>query len=277
VESSPAVANGVVYVGSDDHNLYAFDATGNTNCSGSPKTCSPLWTAPTGGSVVSSPAVANGVVYVGSADNKLYAFDAAGNTNCSGSPTTCQPLWTATTVGPVFSSPAVANGVVYVGSNDTRLYAFDAAGVTNCSGSPTTCEPLFFAFTGAPVGVSSPAVANGVVYIGSEYHKLWAFGLEKIPPATSVVQPSNGATLSGTTTLVASASDDVTVSKVEFHLTGASYNDALIGVATPTRFGWIYNWNTASVPNDTYTLNSVATDLAGNVGRSANVTITVSN
>jgi outer membrane protein assembly factor BamB len=28
--SSPAVVNGVVYVGSADGNLYAFDATGNT-------------------------------------------------------------------------------------------------------------------------------------------------------------------------------------------------------------------------------------------------------
>ena len=94
VGGSPAVANGVVYVGSDDHKLYAFDAAGSTNCSGSPKTCAPLWTATTGDQVLSSPAVAYGVVYVGSNDHKLYAFDAAGSTNCSGSPKTCAPLWT---------------------------------------------------------------------------------------------------------------------------------------------------------------------------------------
>jgi hypothetical protein len=53
VTSSPALANGVVYVGSGypDHKLYAFDTAGNTNCSGSPKTCAPLWTATTGGVV----------------------------------------------------------------------------------------------------------------------------------------------------------------------------------------------------------------------------------
>ena len=46
----------------------------------------------------------------------------------------------------------------------------------------------------------------------------------------------------------------------------------------PPRFGWgFYNWNTASVPNGTYTLNSVATDPAGNVGRSPGVTITARN
>ena len=136
VESSPAVVKGVVYIGSFDGKLYAFDAAGNTNCSGTPKTCNPLWTATTGAVVESSPAVVNGVVYIGSADNKLYAFDAAGNTNCSGTPKTCNPLWTAKTGSAVISSPVVANGVVYIGSGDHTLYAFDAAGNTNCSGTP---------------------------------------------------------------------------------------------------------------------------------------------
>jgi outer membrane protein assembly factor BamB len=45
IDSSPAVTGGVVYVGSSDGNLYAFDAAGNMNCSGAPKTCAPLWTA----------------------------------------------------------------------------------------------------------------------------------------------------------------------------------------------------------------------------------------
>jgi hypothetical protein len=119
-------------------------------------------------------------------------------------------------------------------------------------------------------------VANGRVYVTSFNGVLYAFGPEKIPPTTSVVQPSNNVTVSGTTTLAASASDDVSVSKVEFHLTGGSYHDALIGTAV-RYYGWDYNWNTAAVPAGTYTLNSVATDPAGNVGRSTDVTITVKN
>jgi hypothetical protein len=64
VVSSPAVANGVVYVGSGDHNLYALDAsTGDL-----------LWSYTTGWAVYSSQAVADGVVYVGSDDDKVYAF-----------------------------------------------------------------------------------------------------------------------------------------------------------------------------------------------------------
>ena len=62
--SSLAVANGVVYVGSDDNNVYALNA----------KTSALLWSYPTGGYVFSSPAVANGVVYVGSLDWNVYAF-----------------------------------------------------------------------------------------------------------------------------------------------------------------------------------------------------------
>jgi outer membrane protein assembly factor BamB len=106
IESSPAVANGVVYVGSDDDKLYAYHAT----------TGALLWSATTGSYVTSSPAVANGVVYVGSDDDKLYAYHA----------TTGALLWSATTGSAIFSSPAVANGVVYVGSFDDNLYAYNA-------------------------------------------------------------------------------------------------------------------------------------------------------
>ncbi len=163
--SSPAVANGVVYVGSEDGKLYAF-AVGCARGGGS---CPPLWTGTTGGAIFASPAVSNGVVYIGSADGKLYAFDAAGLIGCSGSPKTCSPLWTSVATGGVISgSPAVVNGVVYDGSADGKLYAFDAAGVTGCSGSPKTCNPLWTAASGGLFDTSAPAVANGVVYIGSD-------------------------------------------------------------------------------------------------------------
>ena len=67
VNSSPAVVNGVVYIGSNDGKVYALKA----------KTGALLWSYTTGGYVQSSPAVANGVVYVGSFDHNVYALDAS--------------------------------------------------------------------------------------------------------------------------------------------------------------------------------------------------------
>jgi len=177
IYSSPAVVDGVVYVGSDDFKLYAFDASGTTNCSGSPKICAPLWTANTAGKVRASPTVANGVVYVGSDDHSLYAFSAAGTTNCSGSPKVCHPLWKSTILVGEVLTPAVANGVVYVSTG--LLLAFDATGSTNCSGSPKICTPLWRTALDY-VMVGSPAVANGVVYVtgvpsGTVSYRLFSF------------------------------------------------------------------------------------------------------
>ncbi len=164
--SSPAVANGVVYVGSPGGQLSAFDATGTTGCSGSPKVCTPLWTGSTGGAIYASPAVSNGAVIVAANDGKIYAFDAAGSTNCSGSPKTCTPLWTATTGSnnSLGMSPVVSNNVAYVGGANGVLYAFDATGTTGCSGSPKVCTPLWTADVGSQV-TDSPAVADGSVFV----------------------------------------------------------------------------------------------------------------
>ncbi len=143
ISSSPAVINGMVYVGSDNGNLYALDAA-----SGSKK-----WFYQTGNDIFSSPAVVNGMVYVGSWDGNLYALDAASGVK----------KWAFQTATGISSSPAVVNGVVYVGSDNGNLYAFDAA-----SG-----RPKWVFHTEASIS-SSPAVANGVVYVGSADHNLYA-------------------------------------------------------------------------------------------------------
>lgn len=68
--SSPIVADGMVYVGSEDGTIYAFDATCH-------KSCQPLWSFATGYMIYASPAVADGMIYEGSYDGKLYAFGLA--------------------------------------------------------------------------------------------------------------------------------------------------------------------------------------------------------
>ena len=159
---APVTAKGVVYATSDvsPYKLGAFDARGVAGCSGTPKTCTPQWTA-TGIGVAQSLQVANGLVYVTAAPNKLVAFDAAGVKGCKGTPKTCTALWSASGISFFSASdfpPAITSQYVYaaVGSG---ISAFDAAGVKGCSGTPKTCKPLWSA-----VGWSA-AVANGVLYL----------------------------------------------------------------------------------------------------------------
>ncbi len=160
IVSSPSVADGVVYVGSADRNLYAVEAaTGRLR-----------WKFDAHGDVNSSPAVANGLVYVVSLDGHLYAVDA----------TTGKQRWTFATQGehrytapgilgmlpPIemmpdpwdffLSSPSILNGTAYFGSGDSYVYAVDAK-----SGR------LRWKFKTGDVVHSSPAIANGLVYIGS--------------------------------------------------------------------------------------------------------------
>ena len=65
---SPAIANGVIYIGSTDGNVYALDQ----------ETGKQKWKFKTFASrqVTSSPTIANGLVYFGGFDGILYAVDA---------------------------------------------------------------------------------------------------------------------------------------------------------------------------------------------------------
>ena len=100
--------------------------------------------------------------------------------------------------------------------------------------------------------------------------------VDNTPPTTSVVIPSTGATANGSQVLLdAGASDNQQVTKVEFHLTGGSYNEALIATATPTYYGWLAFWNSTKVPDGTYTVQSEAYDAAGNTTLSTPVTISL--
>ena len=182
VYSSPAVADGKVYVGSSDGKVYCLNALNGT--------C--LWSYPTGGQVESSPAVSDLRVYVGSYDNKLYCLDAltgasiwnyTTNNDVRSSPavfggkvyvgsldgkvycldaSTGAYVWNYTTGGSVFSSPAVDNGKVYIGSNDTKVYCLNAL----------TGAHIWNYTTGNWV-MSSPAVVDGKVYVGSDDRKIY--------------------------------------------------------------------------------------------------------
>lgn len=90
------------------------------------------------------------------------------------------------------------------------------------------------------------------------------------PPTVSITSPANGATVSGTITVTASASDNVGVVGVQFFLDGALATD-------DTSAPYSVPWNTTGAANGPHTLTAVARDAAGNSTTSAGVTVTVSN
>jgi eukaryotic-like serine/threonine-protein kinase len=149
--SSPVVAQGTVYFGSGDGNVYALDAA-----SGELR-----WKFRTGDVVHASPAFANGALFVGSWDSYFYAIDAK----------TGAEKWRFhagedalihNQVG-FQSSPAVIDGTVYTGCRDAQLYALDAA---------TGKEKWRFDNALSWV-VTSPAVVNDNVFFATSDSSLY--------------------------------------------------------------------------------------------------------
>ena len=108
IESSAAIADGVVYVGVGNGDLVAVDLD-----SGALR-----WKYPTKSYIgESSPAVGSGAVYVGDLEGTLHAVSIRDG----------KPLWTFKTEAEIKSSPVLADDLVLIGSYDTHLYALEAA------------------------------------------------------------------------------------------------------------------------------------------------------
>lgn len=144
ITSSPAIANGVVYVGSKDGYLYAIDELSGAL----------MWRYYTGGQIhMCSPVVgSDGTVYIGGGSGRLQAVDG----------TTGLRKWSFQTGSQIMSSPALSpdGSRIYAGSCDGYLYAINTADGSKVWQVPV---PLIAASTSP-----SPAVApDGTIYIGS--------------------------------------------------------------------------------------------------------------
>lgn len=90
-------------------------------------------------------------------------------------------------------------------------------------------------------------------------------------PTVAMTQPSNGATVSGSVTLAANATDNVGVTGVRFQVDGQDVG------AEVTSAPWTLSWNSAQVTNGQHSVRAIARDAAGNTATSSAVTVTVSN
>ncbi len=161
--SSPVVVNNVVYVGSDNNYIYALNAsTGST-----------IWRFDAGVGnetvVTRSVAVANGIVYGSSSDLTDHSYLFAINAS------TGQQVWRVKVYDQLFTDVQAVNGVIYFASSaitkeggprttDSYVYAYDAS----------TGKRLWISGKIGNMILSAPAIANGVVYVGSEDSYVYA-------------------------------------------------------------------------------------------------------
>ncbi len=146
VRSSPRVADGTLYIGCYDNNLYALKADDGAF----------LWKFPTEGGIASTPYVQDDAVLLGSEDGSLYAISREGG----------ELLWKAPTQGCIRSSPRVAYGHCFVGSDDCCLYAFNV-----------DTGRMVWRFQSAGPIRSTALVVGEMIYIGSDDGYLYALDL----------------------------------------------------------------------------------------------------
>ena len=149
-ESSPLVADGLVYVGDWSGRVTALDVhTGATR-----------WAFRTGGAVKSSAALGGGRIFIGSYDGHVYALHAR----------TGRLVWRASSQprlgshGSFYSTPTAEYDRVYIGSTDGKVYSFGAE----------TGRLRWSRSTGSYV-YASPAVWRQLVLVGSYDHVFYAF------------------------------------------------------------------------------------------------------
>jgi chitodextrinase len=93
-------------------------------------------------------------------------------------------------------------------------------------------------------------------------------GTDTTAPAANITAPASGATVSGTFTINASASDNAGVSKVEFYVDGVLQG-------TDTSAPYTSSWDTSAAGSGTHWLFARAYDGAGNYGTSSVTLVTV--
>jgi outer membrane protein assembly factor BamB len=138
------ISDGAIYITDDSGMLYSLNAAnGNSD-----------WTYPAGASQLSIPVAADGIVYVTDDRGILHAITTADG----------KQLWTHETISSGEIGPAVSGGRLYVSTGEA-VQALDAK-----SGSAV------WSYTPASTGafVSTPAVANGLVFIGCTNDNLYA-------------------------------------------------------------------------------------------------------
>jgi thermitase len=166
----------------------------------------------------------------------------------------------ASNAGTSFSSPIVASLVALMLSHDSTLTPNQIMTIVE-----STADDL-----GSPGWDSTYAAGRVNAQRAIEAVRGSGGGnSDSTPPVVSVTAPANWATVTGTVTLSASASDNVGVSTVSFYVNGN-----LVGNDSTAPYS--LTWNSASLADGTHTISAKAFDAAGN-NASASISVTSAN
>lgn len=91
------------------------------------------------------------------------------------------------------------------------------------------------------------------------------------PPTVTLTSPLNGSTVSGTISLVASSTDNMSVAGVQFKVDGNNFG------AEDTSSPYSISLDTTTLTNAVHTISAVARDTSNNTATSGSVSVTVSN
>ncbi len=122
--------------------------------------------------------------------------------------------------------------------------------------------------------VGSYSATASLAGSGSWVMQLVAFSATMLPPdvsppSVSITAPTNGTTITGITTVAASASDDVGIAGVQFQLDGVNLG------AEVRSAPYSFVWDTTSVSNGSHVLTAIARDFSNNMTTSSPVSVTV--
>ena len=129
--------------------------------------------------------------------------------------------------------------------------------------------------------IGQPSHAKGALIWFDVKHRLKAvapgtrLSLVVAPPVTNVVRPTADEQWGGSQYLAATATSNLGIDKVEFHITGEGRT--VVEAARTYTYGWLARWDTTTVANGAYTVQSVAYGASGQVTTSAGVVVQVRN
>src|SRR5947207_1639145 len=183
---------------------------------------------------------------------------------------------------PTVAITAPGAGATVSGSVTVSASASDNVGVAGVQfqldganlGAEDTTAPYSVSWNTATTSIGShtlTAVARDAANNTSTSASVSVTVPDPTAPTVSITSPTSGATVSGTVTVSASASDNVGVAGVQFQLDGANLG------AEDTTAPYSVSWNTATASIGSHTLTAVARDAANNMATSASVTVTVSD